>query len=1309
MRLLTLLAATFFVVPAAAQAPAASASPEPTVVPATRVNTSVPVRTMRPSTTLRRQAPILVPNKFHVFGKALEPDPVSGFKDPVRDFGMAAMARRAAQGSILQDFEATPVANVAPPDPSGDVGPNHYVQMVNSRTTIFDRAGNVLVGPVNNNTFWQGLGGQCELKNDGDPIVLYDEIADRWMISQFALNPYAFCVAISATPDPTGAYHQYEFPWTEFLDYPKVGVWPDGYYVGMNTFSASTFSFLYSEYVVLERDQMLQGLPAQSIRFQDTSTSTPLPADVDGPSPPPGTSGLFTAINGGQIAVNQLTPDWTTPSNSTLNRLATLATQPYSSRTVGIPQPGTSDGLDPLSPRGMFRTQYRNRGTHGMLLFNHTVDASGVAGVRWYELRDGGTGTWSIHQQGTYAPTDGLHRWMGSVAMNGNGDIGVGYSVSSSSVFPSIRFAGQTAANSGTGVLDIPETEIFAGTGSQTGTGVATRGVGRWGDYTHLAIDPTDDETFWYTNQYYPATSSFNWRTRVTQFTFEDVDPPVLAVSPGAVSLGLGTDEMAMRDVTITNAAASGAATLRVTPSLQNFVPSVDPFVDSDDAGGPAVAFQDISGTGTALGISSDDDSRQTVSLPFLFPFYGTDRTQIIVSTNGFIAMSTNTSAFGNEPIPDSSTPNGVIAPFWDDLDPSSGGTIYSGTLPDGRFVIQWEEVVRFNTSAPLTFQALLSSDGTIEFQYETMSGTLTSATVGVENDAGTEGIEVAFNEAYVTSNKAVRIPRTPPSIGFASVPTGIVSVEPGDSEALPVSFDSARLPTGTYTADLVLASNDPSTPSLTVPLTLIVNGETATATIEGTPGWRLFAPAATGMTVADLAELNRLSGIPGYDEINNPGGSPPSVPNLFTGYDGTALVAPAGGSDPLRLGEGFWWYLYDVNYSDGPTNQSYALPFTLATGNAPMTSDVDVALHADGDKVNLIGNPFGQSLDLSTAGSWPGEENLLVPIFAIYDSGANSYSFSTTTPVVSAWQGFYAYGETAGTLTIPETARTTGGTLRKGQVDERVFLALELTEADDPADGEDRLADRGAVLYFDELASAGTDPFDLAEFAPVDEAYVSLAFGAEGADGQTVLRGHEGRSPADGDLEIPLHVRAVGASGSLTLSWPSLDRLPDDWGVTLRDLDMGTEVDLREQASYAFDVEPVAVAPRGAFRTPRIPSAPEALATGDASPRFVLLVSPAKATSTATDADAAFALAPPMPNPARERATLRFSLATPGEIALSVFDVQGREVARLGEGAYVAGDHAVVWDTSTLAAGVYVVRLVSADAVLTQRAVVAR
>ncbi len=447
------------------------------------------------------------------------------------------------------------VDGVLPPDPTGAIGPNHYVQMVNLSFAVYDRTGNRLYGPVDNNTLWQGFPGVCGTSNDGDPIVLYDHLADRWLMTQFALPNYPFgpfyqCLAVSKSGDPLGQWHRYEFKIsdTKMNDYPKFGVWPDGYYMSVNQFKQVNLQWAGAGAVVFERDKMLAGAPARALYFDlynvDPNLGGMLPADLDGQAPPPGEPNYFVQIDDNawgyapdQVQIWAFRADWNNPANSTFTRRAALNVAAFDANMCGysrncIPQPGGTN-VDAISDRAMFRLQYRNFGTHRTMVLNHTVDAGGDhAGIRWYELRET-AGSWSIYQQGTYAP-DGHHRWMGSIAMNGAGDIGLGFSISSTSVYPSVRATGRLAGDS-TGLMTQPEIVIAAGSGYQT------HSSGRWGDYSHLSVDPTDDCSFWYTQEYYATVGAAPWRTRIGSFKLRDCggggEPPAAPTNLAAASV----------------------------------------------------------------------------------------------------------------------------------------------------------------------------------------------------------------------------------------------------------------------------------------------------------------------------------------------------------------------------------------------------------------------------------------------------------------------------------------------------------------------------------------------------------------------------------------------------------------------------------------------------------------------------------------------------------------------------------------------------------------------------------------------------
>jgi hypothetical protein len=459
------------------------------------------------------------------------------------------------EGISNADNQAVVGGQVVPPDPNGDVGPNHYVQIVNFSLAVYNKTGTRLVGPLPNNALWSGFGGLCETTNNGDPIVLYDHLADRWFLSQFAFDfdangnpvgPFFQCIAISQTGDPTGAYFRYAFqmPVDKLNDYPKFGVWPDAYYMSVNQFVVNPEDFVGVGVAAFERDKMLIGQPAQLVYF-DLDSVDPnffglLPADLDGPPPPTGSPNFFVAF---AEAPNDLLNLWefhvdfSNPANSTFGvggqANAVLNTDPFNSnfgrlcapprlQQLCVPQPGSIlRRVDAVADRLMFRLQYRNFGTHQSLVTNHTVNlGSGLfprAAIRWYELRNSGSG-WSLFQQGTYSP-DSDHRWMGSAAMDSGGNIAIGFSTSGPAIFPSIRYAGRLATDP-PGELSQGEAELI------TGGGVQTSPLRRWGDYSMMAVDPTDDCTFWYTQEYYATSSEVGWQTRIGSFKFPSCGAP---------------------------------------------------------------------------------------------------------------------------------------------------------------------------------------------------------------------------------------------------------------------------------------------------------------------------------------------------------------------------------------------------------------------------------------------------------------------------------------------------------------------------------------------------------------------------------------------------------------------------------------------------------------------------------------------------------------------------------------------------------------------------------------------------------------
>ena len=509
-----------------------------------------------PLASLRPAAPV---SRGTHTDQPLPTPPASTTSDPALQTSPSTSSAPTATNNILgvgngfSGPNGTFTVNSAPPDTTGAVGPNHYVQVVNTDLAIYNKSGAVVYGPVPTNTLWSGFGGTCQSTNDGDGIVKYDVTADRWVITQFAnvasrTGPYLQCVAVSTTPDPTGSYNRYSFSYTSFPDYGKMGVWPDAYYMTFNMFGARTGAFQGAQSCAYDRSRMLVGQSATQQCFMTSPAyGGVLPADLDGATPPPAgepNTQIALGTTSTSLATWRFHVDWTTPSNSTFTQGAGLAVAAYTQACNGgtcIPQPGTTNQLDSLADRLMYRFVYRNFGDHESLVVNDSVNVGSTQGVRWYELRlTGGPSapTPTVYQQGTYSP-DGTSRWMGSLAMDRAGDIALGYSTSSSSVKPSIAYTGRLAGDPLNSMTQ-GEATLMAGSGSQTGT------LTRWGDYSTMSVDPTDGCTFWYTSEYLPADGTFNWSTRIGSFTFPSCVPIQATPSSGTVGPGASTGPSAI-------------------------------------------------------------------------------------------------------------------------------------------------------------------------------------------------------------------------------------------------------------------------------------------------------------------------------------------------------------------------------------------------------------------------------------------------------------------------------------------------------------------------------------------------------------------------------------------------------------------------------------------------------------------------------------------------------------------------------------------------------------------------------------------
>jgi subtilisin-like proprotein convertase family protein len=486
--------------------------------------------------------------------------------------------------------------------------------MVNSDIQVFDRfTGAAQTAQININTLFASLSGSlCATSNQGDPVVLYDPLADRWLISQFAFNtqviggqvtpvpPFFMSVGISKTADPTGAYYVYCFPMpnSKLNDYPKFGVWPDAYYMSDNQFIGNALDWAGAGVFAFDRAKMLVGDPNASyiyfdLELVDLDIGGLLPADLDGPPPPVGTPNYFSYFTANEFAepgdalrlfefhadfANTNLASFIERGESPLNVAAFI---PY---TNNIPQSGTAQQVNSLGDRLMFRLQYRNFTSNESLVVTHSVvGGSSQAAVRYYQLRRNlPSGNFAVKDQATFAP-DATHRWMGSAAMDYQGNLAVGYSASSSSIFPAIRYAGRLASDPTNGLFQ-GEATMQAGGGAQTGSD-------RWGDYSALTVDPTDDATFWYTTEYYTSSSSVNWNTRIGKFQIATNSPPApQGTIQGLVSNANTASAISNATVRTTSGysrqtGASGGYSMRVPTGSYDMIASASGYASATNNG----------------------------------------------------------------------------------------------------------------------------------------------------------------------------------------------------------------------------------------------------------------------------------------------------------------------------------------------------------------------------------------------------------------------------------------------------------------------------------------------------------------------------------------------------------------------------------------------------------------------------------------------------------------------------------------------------------------------------------------------------
>ena len=516
---------------------------KPTVMKACYFDVSPPLRDVLQKYTYRDDnswKENVVKNTLNVFNpNSNKPDPY--FPDPVRQSSFGQIL----SDTTIQNFEGVGFSGSFPPDTDGDVSPDYYFQVVNTKYKIFNKTGGSVYGPYNSSSIFTGLPYNS---NDGDAVVLWDENAGRWLFSQFSVNnsngKFYENVAISQTGDPTGSWYRYSFEFTIMPDYPKLSVWRDAYYMTIRRFTAGG-NWIGPAACALDRTKMIAGdASASMVMFNLPSSSEgPLSLDCDSEFPPVGTDNFvcYLVQSPPQLNMYDFHVDWANTSNCTFNLATSITISSFG--TMGsnvIPQLGTGQKVDAFSRKGlMFRMPFRKFTNYWSTLASFTVGVSGRAAIRWMELRNTGSG-WSLYQEGTYAPDNTNYRWMPSIAMDTAGNIALGFNISSTSMYPSIRYTGRFK-NDALGTMTLGEKGIINGGGSQTDP------LGRWGDYSAMTVDPVAPGTFWFTTEYFSVTSDASWQTRIASFSLGNAFASYATASP--MSLCQGSDSVTLKAV----------------------------------------------------------------------------------------------------------------------------------------------------------------------------------------------------------------------------------------------------------------------------------------------------------------------------------------------------------------------------------------------------------------------------------------------------------------------------------------------------------------------------------------------------------------------------------------------------------------------------------------------------------------------------------------------------------------------------------------------------------------------------------------
>ena len=696
---------------------AKNSSPKPFVIHASHHDISLPLREMATMTAQH------LPGTGHVI--PLRPTrPLPTGRAPVGEDQVLQNDALPLVGTInglnMDGITGDP-SGVAPPDTQGAVGDNvtnQYVTIVNEVYAVYNKTtGATILGPTSIDAIWSGFSGACSTGNGGDVVVLFDKLASRWVVSQLGPGFTSYCIAVSTTDDATGSYARYEFDFgSNIPDYPKLGVWPDAYYWTSNTFQNGA-TFIGAMPCAYDRTSMLSGGAANAVCFQEgSSVASLLPADLDGNTAPPSgePNPYLELLDTSDLGLFKFHVDFANPLNSTFTGPTSIAVASYSQACGGqgtcVPQSGTSQQLDSLGDRLMYRNAYRNLNGTEYLVVNHSVTAGSSVGVRWYQITNP-NGTPTVAQQGTFAP-DSTFRWMGSIAMDKAGDIALGYSASSSSIHPAVRYTGRVPSDPA-GQME-SEASIIEGPGSQTG------GLSRWGDYSSMSIDPSDDCTFFYTTEYLPNNGSFNWNTRIGSFFFPSCTGTPgysMSASPGSQSVVPGGSTSYTATVTpfngfsgtvsLTVSGCPTGATCTMNPTSVTVPPAENSTLNVSTSSSTPAGTYTLTITGTSGSLTQSTTVTLVVST---FTLTATPASQTVkkgASTTYTAKVAAVNGFNGTVMLSVSGLPSGATASFSPSTINGSGTstmTVSTGKKPTGTFTLNITGTIgSFSQSAKVT------------------------------------------------------------------------------------------------------------------------------------------------------------------------------------------------------------------------------------------------------------------------------------------------------------------------------------------------------------------------------------------------------------------------------------------------------------------------------------------------------------------------------------------------------------------------------------------------------------------------------